>query len=81
VVALSASQYQHPNPAYGKIWNPKFQITSWAPWTGAVFGEFGDAVRDIPASEIERIKQPAAPKAKALGATANYREECDDIPY
>ena len=32
VVALSSAQYQHPNP-FGKIWTPKFQITSWVPST------------------------------------------------
>jgi len=72
VVALSSTSYQHPNPTFGKIWKPKFQITSWAPWTGAVVGEFADAVRDIPPE-----KKIEAPKAKTFEAPS-YKALLDD---
>ena len=54
VVELRASDYAHPNKAYGRVDVPVLELVDWVDEADMLSGEVGDQTREEPDSEPER---------------------------
>ena len=72
VVELQASDYAHPNKAYGRVDVPVFDLVDWVEEVDLLSGQEGDQPRDEPAPETERATG-AANSANRTGAGRRTR--------
>ncbi|HIJ43357.1 MAG: hypothetical protein QF511_07020 [Rhodospirillales bacterium] len=54
VIELRASDYAHPNKAYGRVDVPVFELADWVDEADLLSAEAGDRTREEPAPEPER---------------------------
>ena len=72
VVELQASDYAHPNKAYGRVDVPVFELVDWADEVDLLGGEAGSQSPEEPASEPAKTTG-AADSAKRPGAGRRTR--------
>ncbi|MAE44361.1 MAG: hypothetical protein CMF63_05170 [Magnetovibrio sp.] len=72
VIELRASDYAHPNKAYGRVDVPVFDLVDWVEEVDLLSGQEGDQPRDEPATEPERATG-ASNSANRTGAGRRTR--------
>ena len=72
VIELQASDYAHPNKAYGRVDVPVFELVDWVDEVDLLSGEAGDRTGQEPASEPEGTTG-AADSANRPGAGRRTR--------
>ena len=72
VIELQASDYAHPNKAYGRVDVPVFDLVDWVEEVDLLSGQEGDQPRDEPATEPERATG-ASNSANRTGAGRRTR--------
>ena len=72
VIELRASDYAHPNKAYGRVDVPVFELAGWVDEADLLSGEAGDQTQEQPVSEPEGTTG-AADSANRPGAGRRTR--------
>ena len=72
MIELRASDYAHPNKAYGRVDMPVFELAGWVDETDLLSGEAGDQTQEQPVSEPEGTTG-AADSANRPGAGRRTR--------
>ena len=72
VIELRASDYAHPNKAYGRVDVPVFELAGWVDEADLLSGEAGDQTQEQPVSEPEGTAS-AADSATPPGAGRRTR--------